>query len=246
MDGEKPILGRMIRILIFYVLVFGLLACTSTKNSLEGLYISEIAPQSEYPDSLMLYTNMSFKLNYNSYGHILPEVIFGNWIVCGNRLFLFPENSVSKIVQRKDTKLNDSITVSVYDHNFDQYRIQTNFMCFKDGDTIEMAHEATVENNFNHAFVIHSKTCDSIKVEADELLSDYDNYYRPMIMPELNTHYTVHSRFTGAGFFTKRNFYFKKKGQYIYVQWDKKLHAKSKRESDSEVSNGYLWLEKKD
>lgn len=240
MVGEMYIMKNNVGILIF---CFALSACTIQKNSVEGTYISHIDSHSTAPDSLVVYKDKSFKLNYNSYGHPLPNVLYGNWARCGNRLFLIPENFVRKVVEERDTSLNDSIAISVYDHELDHYRFQTNFSCYIMGEAVEMSHEATSENHFKYDFVIHHNSCDSIKVKADDYLNDKEEY-RPMIIPKPNTRYKVHSRYTGTGFFIDRNFYFRKRGKYIYIRWNEELIRRWKRESNGKVSKGYLWLEK--
>lgn len=242
MVGEMFIMGNRIIILAFWFCAIA--GCSAQKNSLEGVYIS-IDSNAVHSDSLILYKDKSFKLNYNGYGHPLPDVIFGNWVQCGNRLFLIPENFVRKIVDEKDTSLNDSIAISIYDSELKRHRSYAAYTCYSGGKAVEMSHEATSKNNFNYNIILHYKNCDSIRVRADDFLNNMEQEYRPIIIPKANTRYTVYSRYTGAGFFLERNFYFKKGGKIIYTKWDKGLYEKWKDESDGKVSKGYLWLEKK-
>lgn len=230
MVGEICIMENRYIILVFCFL--GLFGCTVKKYSTEGLYISDISPHSVYPDSLIFYKDKSFKLNYNDYGNLLSGVIFGNWVQCGNRLHLIPENFVRKIIEEKDTTLNDSVAISVYDYELDHYRFKPTYTCYLGGQVLAITNDSTSKINFNQNFIFHYKSYDSIKVVADDFLNSIKQEFRPVITPKPNTRYTIYSRFTGTGFFLERNFYIKKRGKQIYVQWDKELYKKWKSKSD--------------
>jgi len=228
------------RVIILAFWFCAILACSTQKNSLEGVYIS-IDSNAVHSDSLMLYKDKSFKLNYNGYGHPLPDVIFGNWVQCGNRLHLIPENFVRKIIEKKDTNLVDSVSIKVYDYEMNQCRVGVIFNSYSNGEVIKL--DPVLNHKNDYSYIFYYNACDSIEVVADDFLnSEYT--YRPMIIPKPNTRYTVYARFTGTGFFLERNFYIKKGGKQIYVKWDKDLYEKWKKEKDIKTRKGYFWLEK--